>query len=110
MRKYKSDTAEYHREWYAKNKARRVELNKKWQEGVKQWYAEYKKTLTCSRCPESDAVCLDFHHLDPTKKDYTVSQTMWSGASIKKILTEIEKCVVLCANCHRKEHARLKEI
>jgi hypothetical protein len=74
---------------------------------IRQWFLAIKESFKCSRCPESRAVCLDFHHTDPTKKERNVSG-MINGAgaeSKKRILKEIEKCVVLCANCHRVEHS-----
>jgi hypothetical protein len=65
---------------------------------------QFKQTLVCSRCGENDHVCLDFHHVDPTKKDINVSKLTTCG-SWKRIMKEIDKCVVVCANCHRKIHA-----
>ena len=55
----------------------------------------------CSICEESEPACLDFHHLGD--KDMPVSQM--KGMSDVRILEEIAKCVLLCANCHRKVHA-----
>ena len=66
---------------------------------------EYKKSLQCVVCGENESVCLEFHHVDPTQKEFTIGSSMqrnWD--SIKK---EIEKCVCLCANCHKKVHANL---
>ena len=45
---------------------------------------------------------LEFHHLDPTKKDFALSQNM--NMSWDKISEEIEKCILVCANCHREIH------
>lgn len=60
----------------------------------------------CCVCNEPDVDCLQFHHRDPSQKDRSPSQ-MGSSSWIR-IKAEIEKCVVLCANCHCKEHARLR--
>jgi hypothetical protein len=54
------------------------------------------------RCPEA----LEFHHLDPKEKDFTISDRGYSQ-SWKKIQAELDKCVMLCANCHREVHAGL---
>ena len=43
----------------------------------------------------------DFHHPDPQGKDFTISSAMTSWA---RISPELEKCVLLCANCHREVH------
>ena len=46
---------------------------------------------------------LEFHHLDPTIKEYGLS-TSWS-ISWAKTKEELKKCILLCANCHREVHA-----
>lgn len=61
------------------------------------------KECGCYTCPEDRAPCLDFHHLDETTKDYGVSTML--TFSRERIIAEIEKCVVLCSNCHRLVHA-----
>ncbi len=68
------------------------------------WLADYKKTLFCQRCGFSDYRALDFHHPDPGEKDRAVADLASRGAAIAKIKKEIDKCIVLCANCHRIEH------
>lgn len=65
---------------------------------------EYKRGKSCTRCPENHPACLEFHHLDPTTKKYTINKMPYKGASIKKIKEEIDKCIILCTNCHRKNH------
>lgn len=58
------------------------------------------KNAPCQDCggrfpPE----CMDFDHRDPTQKKWTVSKML--GASISNIRTEVAKCDLVCANCHR---------
>jgi hypothetical protein len=43
----------------------------------------------------------DFHHLDPTAKEQGIGKLV---ASWHKLVVELEKCILLCANCHRIEH------
>ncbi len=43
----------------------------------------------------------DFHHIDPSQKDFAISQNSKSFETIK---LELDKCVLLCANCHRLRH------
>jgi hypothetical protein len=69
-------------------------------ENAKEFY-EYKKTLKCSNCPENHPACLDFHHLDPNEKEFLITKLIQSK---KKLKEELKKCIVLCANCHRKFH------
>lgn len=71
------------------------------------WFSEFKKNLCCEICGENDIICLDSHHTNPGKKDINVSKAVHSGWGKEKILKEIEKCKILCSNCHRKEHRNL---
>jgi hypothetical protein len=49
------------------------------------------------RCPTA----FDFHHVDPWAKDFAISQRMTSFRAIQR---ELDKCVLLCATCHREVH------
>ncbi len=69
----------------------------------------YKALKGCCRCPEDDPVCLDLHHSDPTTKEFAVSAAVARDTPWNKIEEEMTKCVVICANCHRKLHAKLRE-
>lgn len=60
-----------------------------------------KATHPCP-CGESDIRCLDFDHIRG-EKDRNISRMVRDGYSLESIKREIEKCVVLCANCHRKK-------
>ena len=59
------------------------------------------KKTKCARCPESFPRCLEFHHMDG--KEFSVSRGPTRGMSPERIQREIDKCILLCANCHRKE-------
>lgn len=61
---------------------------------------EYLLGHPCVDCGEADPVVLDFDHVDPTTKLWTVGK-MLSRQGAPAIKREIEKCVVRCANCHR---------
>lgn len=102
----------YWREWYHNNPDKVKEYYRKKarrrRKQTKQWYHSYKETLSCERCEEDNSCCLEFHHTDPSKKDFNLSLMRAGGYSKKRILEEINKCVVLCANCHRKEHAKIR--
>jgi hypothetical protein len=95
---------EYCRNHYLNNKKYYSNKNTKYQEETKIWYKDFKNSLKCQRCPENHPATLDFHHLDKNKKDKSISSTINNGWSIKHIKEEISKCIVLCSNCHRKEH------
>ena len=63
-----------------------------------------KSVRGCYFCKEKDSVCLDFHHINPSIKDSTIARLV-TCKSREKMMTEIEKCIVICSNCHRKLHA-----
>jgi len=63
-----------------------------------------KRAEKCSRCGESDVRCLDFHHRPRHVKVAGLARLATDGAAIKTIERELKKCVVLCKNCHAKEH------
>jgi L-lysine 2,3-aminomutase len=90
--------------WYSRNSERAKEKVTARKRELDQWFAEYKKTLKCSLCPEDHPAALDFHHLDPSKKELSVTVAVSHGWSRERLLKEIEKCQVLCSNCHRKLH------
>jgi hypothetical protein len=70
------------------------------------WYGELKTKLACIRCGESHPACIVFHHADAKVKELTISDAVRRGCSRARIEREIEKCEVLCANCHAKHHAQ----
>ena len=83
-----------HPEKHREEVAKRQEKQTKWL---------YSLKTKCLICNETEPVCLDFHHIDPNEKDFTISQHRSLGK--EKLLAEIKKCVCLCSNCHRKVHA-----
>ena len=58
-------------------------------------------------CADCEGVFLpavyDFHHLDPTAKDLAPAQAL--SGTWERAKAELDKCVLLCANCHRTRHA-----
>lgn len=64
-----------------------------------------KKSSGCELCTEKEIVCLDLHHRDPSQKDFGIANNR--NLPEVRILAELDKCAVLCANCHRKVHAGL---
>lgn len=60
----------------------------------------------CSKCGyDKCEEALEFHHKDPTQKDFAIGG---SPLSRKKIFNEAKKCILLCANCHRELHKELR--
>lgn len=94
----------YQRKWYQKNKQLQIKRNKENCKKKYEWYREYKKTLQCQTCGEDHPATLDFHHRNPDEKDRTVYDMVRHNCGMDRILEEVKKCDVLCANCHRKLH------
>jgi hypothetical protein len=78
-------------------------------EKVRLMAVEYKggRCQVCgySRCLEA----LEFHHLDPTRKDFGISHKGYTR-SWEKVKEEVDKCTLLCANCHREFHAGMLQL
>ena len=65
---------------------------------------EYKLTYACKVCGYNRcAQALDFHHLGD--KEEAISLMIQKCRPLEKIVAEMAKCEVLCANCHRELHA-----
>lgn len=60
----------------------------------------------CQKCGyDKCRNALEFHHLDPSKKDFEISRKY--NKSWEAVKAEIAKCILVCANCHREIHAGL---
>lgn len=66
---------------------------------------EYLADKNCEHCGESDNRVLEFDHINPLTKSFSVSQALRYGYSWPETLVEIAKCRILCANCHKKRTA-----
>ena len=83
-----------------------VAVNKRRVE-VKAKAVEYKGGK-CQNCGYSKYIgALEFHHIDPKSKRFSLSSNgftrKWSD-----VILEIDKCILLCANCHREEHQKIR--
>lgn len=99
---YYIQNTEKHKESVFQQKKRQRELLKD--------FVKSLKMGGCSNCDENDPSCMDFHHLDSETKDHNIANMILKGYSMKSLKREINKCVILCANCHRKVHAGVLEI
>ncbi|MCX6227341.1 MAG: HNH endonuclease signature motif containing protein [Bacteroidia bacterium] len=62
----------------------------------------------CQECGYSKCLAaLTFHHIDPTTKKWSPSRIM--SYRWELVLKELEKCILLCANCHHEHHAGITE-
>ena len=63
---------------------------------------EYKGGVCVDCSGEFHPAVFDFHHLDPSKKDLKVANSFCRKWEV--VRAELDKCVMLCANCHRLRH------
>jgi len=75
---------------------------------IRKWIADYKLDKRCERCEENAPECLEFHHLNPSEKSFTIGLAVTQNKKLSEIQEEIKKCIVLCKNCHAKLHFQEK--
>lgn len=95
-------TGERISEWYFNNQKRRQQVVNEKNKNRKREVVEHFGNK-CADCKNSfPQYVYQFHHLDPTKKDVNPSYAMSKRPS--EMWKELDKCVMLCANCHMIRH------
>lgn len=92
----------YHAARTPEAKQRKMDLQEARKDILRKNLWEYKLNHPCVDCGESDPIVLEFDHTDIETKEHTICDMIKSGRSWEMILKEISKCVVRCANCHRR--------
>lgn len=90
---------------YQESKERRenIRRNAELQKSNNLGIVEKAKASGCRKCGDTRSYILDFHHRNPAEKKGDIA-TMIKSSSYDNVVKEIEKCDVLCANCHREYH------
>ena len=83
---------------YCKTCANARETERYWE---KRNFIDAQRT-ECAKCGETRVYVLDFHHKDQEEKEFTIGKLKKGSTDI--IQKEIDKCICLCANCHREFH------
>lgn len=97
-KKYYAANKEYH--YKAASKRKQLIVKE-----LRQYIYDYVFTHGCVDCGENSPECCDFDHVTGEKSG-NISQMVHRGLCKETILKEIEKCVIRCANCHRKKTAK----
>jgi hypothetical protein len=101
--------SEYGREHYLANRRHYIEAEarRKQAKGRERmrFLVEYFRSNPCVDCGEADPLVLEFDHLEEELKSFDIANAIWDR-NWQSILDEIEKCEVVCANCHRRRTAR----
>ena len=100
----------YSKTYYEKNKKDVIQKINTKKKIHKAWFVNYKKQLACVTCGHNHPAALDFHHVEQKKSNRKVHKLVSDGNTKKRILEEIDKCVVLCSNCHRTYHHDERQI
>lgn len=99
----KEKNREYQKKWYKENREKQYVRMERREAEIKKKLTEYKSNLKCD-CGENHPSCIDFHHIDPKQKEISICKAVTNGWGWERIMKEIEKCKVLCSNCHKKIH------
>jgi predicted nucleic acid-binding Zn ribbon protein len=93
---------------YLRSRSYEYDNLKYWRIDNKKKSIEYKggKCVVCgyNKCSRS----LDFHHLDPNEKDYNISRN--KNKKFENMIPELDKCVLVCKNCHGEIHEGIIQI
>lgn len=105
MRKHGAEIQAWRRDWYAKNKARICAENRA-RHKEKRAFLNSLKRRPCADCRRRfPPYVMDFDHRRGTK-EFMIGRLL--SASLERLTREIEKCDVVCANCHRiRTHSRV---
>lgn len=90
---------------YQESRERResVRMTADYQKSTNMYLVNKARQVGCKKCGEKRLYVLDFHHRNSDEKIETINH-MIKSASAQILQRELEKCDVLCANCHREFH------
>jgi hypothetical protein len=107
------DKLKYQRSYYARSRKTRESAKRRSRvrhRELLEWYEDYKSKCQCSICAEDHIACLEFHHVNPDDKEIEIADAIKNSWSINKVLKELQKCIVLCSNCHKKLHWNARRV
>lgn len=102
--KDKELTKQYKKEYFLKNKAKYQERDRLRLVRAREYVKNFKQGKSCVDCGESRWQCLEFDHRNPNDKFKGISIMIKSRYSPEAIQKELDKCDIVCANCHRIRH------
>jgi hypothetical protein len=96
---------------YQKGRQEHKDLVKKSKHKKLQHVQKIKKDGGCCICGYNKCVkALHFHHLNPQEKSYEITWGCFRGKSLDSLNKEMDKCVILCANCHAEVEEGITEL
>lgn len=101
--KHRQNHKRYMREvWYPKNKKKHISYVNRLKQKILEYICEYKKMrscIDCGFCGGEYPQVLEFDHVG--KKSFNLADFKRKTSSLNRIKTEISRCELVCANCHR---------
>lgn len=99
-----------HNKWMKDNRTKLSVWRKEDLKNKQDRLAEHIGGRRCEHCgfEHTSFAPFDFHHKVPEEKDVSISDAICR--SWTNLIKEVEKCILLCSNCHRIEHERLRQL
>ena len=89
---------------YAENKDKYKENQKRNKTRALDYIQSVKEKSRCQLCGNSNPIVMEFHHRNPDEKKMAISNMAKNRYSNENIQKEMDKCDILCSNCHRIHH------
>ena len=106
--KWKEYQRNYHRSWHQRHREKRLARIYQRKRAIHDYIQNMKSQLRCEDCGERHPATLQFHHQNSEDKVFNISRAANTGISLDRIKKEINKCIVLCANCHLIRHYNMR--
>jgi len=101
---------EYNKKYYRLNiereRKRHIEKRRRIIGKIKAFLLEYLLSHPCVDCGEADPIVLEFDHRIPKDKLFSMAEARRGKFSLAKVMEEVKKCTIRCANCHRRQTAK----
>jgi hypothetical protein len=107
--KWKEYQRNYHHSWHQRHKAKRLAKVYARKAAIHDYIQSIKNQLYCTDCGERHPATLQFHHLNSEDKTFAIGKAVNRGFSLDRIKKEMQKCIVLCANCHAIRHYNMRK-
>lgn len=89
--------------WYARNREKHMATTARNKAKYREMWIEFKSRQSCVHCGAAHPAIIDFHHV--IRKDSKKVHKLAANSAYKQAIKEAEeKCITLCANCHRILH------
>ena len=107
---------EYDKKWRKNHHESVIQYNKKWRKNHPNYYPNQSKIFRslkingCAICGYNKCTdSLDFHHVNSKDKNFRVNTHTFKKRGMKIFIEEVNKCILLCKNCHYEIHQNERE-